>query len=244
MQERKKQILDAAVRLFAAQGFHATSIQDIVNELGMAKGSVYFYFKSKDELLVSIFRCYGDQLLQGMAEHPGEEELPARERLRLQLERQLRFFKTHASFMLMMLKEPFSGAHHQKLQTFALQFRSQHMNWLYRHIAEIYGSETERYWPDGAMLFSGILNPYMLNMAYDHERFDEWRLSHFLIRRLDDIMAGMTAAGEPPITTHFGIRRIIDFGLEGEGQLAGTPGPAEERDCRHRSRGYRGDAGS
>ncbi|MEW5719136.1 MAG: TetR family transcriptional regulator [Chloroflexota bacterium] len=54
--ERKKQILDAATKIFAAKGFDRATIADVAREAGVAEGSIYNYFKNKDDLLVSIPR--------------------------------------------------------------------------------------------------------------------------------------------------------------------------------------------
>jgi len=53
--EKRRQILDAAVRVFARQGFHATRVSDIADEAGVAYGLVYHYFRSKDEVLSELF---------------------------------------------------------------------------------------------------------------------------------------------------------------------------------------------
>ena len=53
--EKRRQILDAAVRVFARQGFHATRVSDIADEAGVAYGLVYHYFRSKDEVLNELF---------------------------------------------------------------------------------------------------------------------------------------------------------------------------------------------
>ncbi|MET8826799.1 TetR/AcrR family transcriptional regulator [Streptomyces sp. NPDC004610] len=51
---RRRQILDAARRCFARNGFHATSMQDMLSEAGLSAGAVYRYFKGKDELIAAI----------------------------------------------------------------------------------------------------------------------------------------------------------------------------------------------
>jgi TetR/AcrR family transcriptional regulator, transcriptional repressor of aconitase len=54
LEQRRQQILDAAQRCFARQGFHETSMQDVFRESGLSAGAVYRYFKSKDELIREI----------------------------------------------------------------------------------------------------------------------------------------------------------------------------------------------
>ena len=51
---RRRQILDAARRCFIRKGFHATSMQDVLDEADLSAGAVYRYFRSKDELIVTI----------------------------------------------------------------------------------------------------------------------------------------------------------------------------------------------
>ena len=55
-EERRKQILDAATKVFAVKGFERATIADVARAAGVAEGSIYNYFKNKDDLLVSIPR--------------------------------------------------------------------------------------------------------------------------------------------------------------------------------------------
>jgi len=54
-EERKDQILDAATDVFAKKGLSDARMDDIVKESGLSKGTLYWYFKSKDEIIFSIF---------------------------------------------------------------------------------------------------------------------------------------------------------------------------------------------
>ncbi len=54
--ERRNQIIAFATTLFAAKGYHPTSVADIVDGLGVGKGVFYWYFESKEELFVEILR--------------------------------------------------------------------------------------------------------------------------------------------------------------------------------------------
>ncbi len=51
---RKNQILDAAMAVFARSGFHEARMDDIVQESGLSKGTLYWYFKSKEEIITAI----------------------------------------------------------------------------------------------------------------------------------------------------------------------------------------------
>jgi len=54
--DKRRLILDAAVRVFAHKGFHTSRVGDIAEEAGVAHGLLYHYFSSKDEVLETIFR--------------------------------------------------------------------------------------------------------------------------------------------------------------------------------------------
>jgi TetR/AcrR family fatty acid metabolism transcriptional regulator len=54
--DKPQQIIDAAVRVFARNGYYNSRVSDIAREAGIASGTIYLYFKTKDEILVTLFR--------------------------------------------------------------------------------------------------------------------------------------------------------------------------------------------
>jgi AcrR family transcriptional regulator len=78
--DKRRLILDAAVRVFARQGFHACRVSDIADEAGVAYGLVYHYFASKDEVLDTLFIERWEVMLQLIREIDAEP-LPVREKL-------------------------------------------------------------------------------------------------------------------------------------------------------------------
>jgi TetR/AcrR family fatty acid metabolism transcriptional regulator len=80
--DRRRQILDAAVRVFARQGYHACRVSDIADEAGVAYGLVYHYFRSKDEVMNELFAERWSLLLAAIdeadrSEGTGREKLDA-----------------------------------------------------------------------------------------------------------------------------------------------------------------------
>jgi TetR/AcrR family transcriptional regulator, fatty acid metabolism regulator protein len=78
--DKRRLILDAAVRVFARQGFHACRVSDIADEAGVAYGLVYHYFASKDEVLDTLFLERWNVMLDLIREVDGESS-PVREKL-------------------------------------------------------------------------------------------------------------------------------------------------------------------
>jgi TetR/AcrR family transcriptional regulator, fatty acid metabolism regulator protein len=78
--DKRRMILDAAVRVFARQGFNACRVSDIADEAGVAYGLVYHYFHSKDEVLDTLFLERWNVLLDEIREVDARA-LGAREKL-------------------------------------------------------------------------------------------------------------------------------------------------------------------
>jgi TetR/AcrR family transcriptional regulator, fatty acid metabolism regulator protein len=78
--DKRRVILDAAVRVFARQGFHTCRVSDIADEAGVAYGLVYHYFQSKDEVLDTLFLERWDVMLDAIREIDGQG-IPARAKL-------------------------------------------------------------------------------------------------------------------------------------------------------------------
>ena len=61
--EKRGEILSAATRAFSRKGYAATKVEDIAREAGVAKGTVYIYFSSRDEILLAAFEAFEEELL-------------------------------------------------------------------------------------------------------------------------------------------------------------------------------------
>jgi AcrR family transcriptional regulator len=76
--ERRRQLMDHATRLFADNGYHPTSVAEIVQGLGVGKGVFYWYFESKEQLLVDILKEAQHDLRRAQQQAIGEETDPVR----------------------------------------------------------------------------------------------------------------------------------------------------------------------
>jgi AcrR family transcriptional regulator len=81
VEDKRRQLLDAAVRVFARKGFHASRVGDIAEEAGVAHGLLYHYFKSKDQVLEAVFHENWSVLLARIASVEESDE-PAVDQLR------------------------------------------------------------------------------------------------------------------------------------------------------------------
>jgi len=103
-EERQKQLLEAALGLFAEKGFHNTTVAEIAARAGVSQGAVYWYFDSKDELFEAAFAGTLKSLLEPFFEVLADEARPAGERLMSVAEYSLDLFALHADLAFILLQ--------------------------------------------------------------------------------------------------------------------------------------------
>ena len=80
-EERRNEILDVAERLFGTKGFDGTSTTDILNEIGIARGTLYYHFKSKEDILDALIERMTGSLVAKASEIVGKNDVPVLQRL-------------------------------------------------------------------------------------------------------------------------------------------------------------------
>jgi AcrR family transcriptional regulator len=103
-ERRREAVLRAAARLFAEQGFHATTMDDLSAATELAPGGLYHYIGSKDELLAGVLAQLMDPLLE-QARAVADSAAPARDRLRELLRVWLAHIEAHHDHMLVFSQE-------------------------------------------------------------------------------------------------------------------------------------------
>ena len=109
-EEKRRLILDAAVRVFARNGFHGSRVGDIAEEAGVAHGLLYHYFSSKDEVLQTVFRENWSELLQRFEQVAASDE-PADEKLLGIVKILLRTWRNDPDLVTVMVREVGRSAH-------------------------------------------------------------------------------------------------------------------------------------
>ncbi len=106
--ERERQILEAAVRAFSRHGYHQCTVAQVARQAGVADGTIYLYFKGKEDLLVCAFR----HVLQGILEELDQDLASLGdplEKIRCLVERHLEVMERDpelAAFLQLQLRQP------------------------------------------------------------------------------------------------------------------------------------------
>jgi TetR/AcrR family transcriptional regulator, fatty acid metabolism regulator protein len=89
--DKRQRILDAAVRVFAKKGYHGAKVAEIAKKAGVADGTIYLYFRNKEDILVSLFdEVMEEHISQARAEIARVKGAP--EKLRVAAEHHLKLF--------------------------------------------------------------------------------------------------------------------------------------------------------
>ncbi|KPL60562.1 TetR/AcrR family transcriptional regulator [Rossellomorea vietnamensis] len=197
MKEKEKLIIETSIKLFATKGFNATSVQEIVNECDISKGAFYLYFKSKEALLFAIMTYYFKMITDKVNEIENED-LPPYEKFQKQLECQLIEICKHKEFIIMQIREnamPFNDEIHDLLSEMKMNTHRYYR----RRLFGIYGKKIEPYFWDITMMIQGFFHSYLELVMLDKIDLDFSYLSHFILKRTDDLVEGLLRSGDAPV---------------------------------------------
>lgn len=114
-EERKNEILDVAERLFATKGFDSTSTGDILAEVGIARGTLYYHFQSKEEILDAVIeRMIGRQLAKAK-NLVNQKGIPVWQRLTLMIGA-MQIGEDWGDVLMEQIHRPQNALMHQKIQ--------------------------------------------------------------------------------------------------------------------------------
>lgn len=197
MADKRIQVIDAAIRLFAEKGYHSTSIQEIADAAGIAKGSMYLYFKSKDDLLLNIYRTFIERLFEEVEEAERNNSSP-RDKLAALIRAQLDKILQYRDFITMQMREQFIHQN-KEIRDTAFQIRVRAFSHLHERIIGLYGEEFRPWAMDCTNLFQSMISAYMGIMIFFKRSLDMDEMTEFLLGRLDDMAKGMMAAKPAPL---------------------------------------------
>lgn len=210
MSEKKQKIMEAAVKFFAEKGYHATSIQEIADSLGIAKGSMYFYFNSKEDLLVQICKYYLDLFLKEFISTMEDTSEEPRERLVKLVVIKGAQFSDNRDFLTMFIKERFEV--NEEIHHLIHALRAKTLFAIQQCIVELYGEMVKDLSYDAAVLFNSLSDGFMGLTFMDQIELNMDQVSLYLVDRLDDMVKGMLSSNPVPIINAESIEKMMTCG--------------------------------
>src|SRR5690625_5104970 len=196
MDQKKIDLIQSGMKLFAQKGYHKTSIQEIATEAGISKGAFYLYFDSKEQFIGTALQYFHNQLKKQIAD-ASMEELPPKQNLSQQI-----FFITtcvyeHRNFIIMHLREDISIGDHA--ENFFQQMKIDNYHWLRENVEEIYSDQVEPYLFEIIIQLEGLINGFLKWLVIDQLPIDKNRIGPYIVKRLDDIVQGILQQDEDPL---------------------------------------------
>lgn len=183
MNEKKRKILLAAMKLFSKTSFHQTSMQQIAEVCGISKGSLYTHFKSKEELLADIFTYYYQMLHDQIAAATEGANNPKDDFIQ-EVAIRTRHYCAFQEFFMMQLKE-IRGLEDPSLNTFVRQENQYLMQRTEKGIVAIYGEQIAPYAADLTASLKGFMISYLREITEKEARQDFDQLARYLFSQMD-----------------------------------------------------------
>ncbi|KAB7705973.1 TetR family transcriptional regulator [Bacillus aerolatus] len=183
MNEKKRKILIAAMKLFSKTSFHQTSMQQVADVCGVSKGSLYTHFKSKEELLSDIFSYYY-QLLNDQIASSAKDSDTVQEAFIREIAIRIRHYCEFQEFFLMQMNE-IKGLEDKSLNQFVRHENAKLVRKTGKSIVSVFGQEAAPYAADLTATLKGMLTSYMRGVLEEGTACDFNALAHFLFIQLE-----------------------------------------------------------
>jgi len=197
--DKKTLILTHAVALFAEKGYHLTTIQDIADAAGIAKGGIYFYFKSKEELLLSVVTEYFDRLFNDTVEAGERYPQAPKEGLVQQILCQFHDVASKTSLFSLFSRGQIEV--NAEIKAVLIGARGKFLVLFRDRMIDVYGQRVEPYAFDLAVLLTALVREYTGFITMNGAALPIRRLAETIVARIDDAAAGVLRSHEPPMLT-------------------------------------------
>lgn len=189
MNNRKRQVLLASLKLFAKKGFHSTSIQDILDEAHISKGTFYNYFSSKKDCLVAILEIGRSDATLRKAELLIGKNLSDKSVLAAQIST---IMQVNRERDLLPIFESILHSGDQELKKIVKEYHLKEMEWLSRRLVDVYGERIVPYRYDATILLFGMIHQMLhIGSMTAGEAIDPVVTSKYALRQLDLIVPSL-----------------------------------------------------
>ena len=214
MNDRKRQVLLTAQRLFIDKGFSTTSVQDILDESCISKGTFYNYFSSKNECLKAILEHAHDETTVRRHELLIGQDLSDKNILVEQI--LIRMHLNREQNLLPIFEAVFHSGD-SDLRGFIKNMLLAEFSWLTRRLVDVYGKDAMPYAADCAVMLFGMMQQILHAWsAVSKEEMDSLKLVTFLLRRINSIMPGMISTKDAFFTEDVFFKLNSDLGEQAE----------------------------
>lgn len=189
MNNRKRQVILASLKLFVEKGFNSTSIQDILDEAHISKGTFYNYFSSKKDCLISILDIVNSDSTLRKAELLIGKRLDDKDVLANQI---ATIMQVNRERNLLPIFESILHSDDIELKKMIKHFHIKEMEWLAKRLLDVYGPDIILYRHDATILLFGMINQLLLvGDSISTKKIDTVNAIRYAIKQLDVIVPSL-----------------------------------------------------
>ncbi|MCA1062609.1 TetR/AcrR family transcriptional regulator (plasmid) [Cytobacillus spongiae] len=181
--DKRNSILESAVDLFAEYGYNQTSMQQIAESVGISKGSLYSFFQSKEDLIISIYEHYQQLVFERAFVVGLDAGLPPLERFAKQFQVQFEGILEYKSYMKMHMRGE-TVKNSEKLASMEHRMRGRLFSWLEHNLLDLFGSDISPYKWDLMWMTQSIYSSYMMLLISHDELLDPAILGKHVVRQI------------------------------------------------------------
>ncbi|MBJ9987124.1 TetR/AcrR family transcriptional regulator [Paenibacillus sp. S28] len=199
-QIKKQQIINTAMRIFKEKGYFAASMQDIAEACGMAKGSIYKVFPSKEDLFTGVFTFVHRTMFEQARELDRSLRLagdPPKEILRRKIEFQLQYMLENHFFTSEFKELPITA--NENFQVEWKKKRAAFLTWHRDCFYEAYGDSISPYLGDIVAIYRGMSREYLSHAVQTAIACPMGELARFCVDRMDTVIRDMIDKEPVPI---------------------------------------------
>lgn len=198
MEQKERLIIETAIKFFSAKGYFTTSMQEIAEECGISKGSLYKVFESKEALLVSVFTYYHHQMFEKANDVSMNASLPPKEKLIKQISIQMNDIVEKKEFILLFFKD-IQIKDKQKIKPLMQKMKSRIMIWQKEILLDAFGSDIEKYIWDIVLFLQGVIKEYLFISIETKNYFDNEQVATFIVDRLEAMIDQLLSEQPAPL---------------------------------------------
>ncbi|SFB15850.1 transcriptional regulator, TetR family [Lentibacillus halodurans] len=188
--DKKRHILITAMKLFSSKNYNRTSMQEIADICDISKGSLYVYFRSKEDLLLNILQYYFQYIEDQIMLIEEDASLSAAEKFMKEIEIKLGHYIKNQEFYRLQEQE-LSDLSDKNIYHYLHQQKIAQAKWFEQYLIKIYGNQIKPHAADGAFLFIGMIKQYMELIILKQFPLNIKKVVRFLMAQIDFMIKGV-----------------------------------------------------
>lgn len=213
MSVTKQKILDSAMRFFLEKGYLATSIQNIADDCGVAKGSLYNFFSSKEDILIEVLMLQQQRMTERIVDIRADQTLSLKQVFIQETECQIDFFLDN-NFIMQEIKK--LTVPDGKVAPFLFRLRANLLKYNKEGLLRVYGEGISPNVWDLTMIYNGIIRECIFLVIFENKSLVMKDMAAFVVQCMEDMATSIQVRKRPPLLQDSDMQDYLQYGLKGE----------------------------